>query len=130
VTWTVPLPLLGLRMAVPAEVTDVEWFGGGPGEAYEDFHQAAVIGRHWSSVDGLQTPYVRPQENGNRTGVRWAELRGPGGGVRVEGEPTVELTVRRWTSEELDAADHTTDLVAGDRVHVNLDLAQAELGSE
>ncbi len=128
-TWTVPLPRLGLRMSLPAEITDVEWFGGGPGEAYADFRQAAVVGRYRSTVEDLQTPYVRPQENGNRTGVRWAELRGAVGGVRVEGEPTLELTVRRWTSEELDAADHTTDLVAGDRVHVNLDLAQNGLGT-
>ncbi len=127
--WTVPLPRLGLRMALPAEIAEVEWFGAGPGEAYADFRQAAVVGRYRSTVDGLQTPYLRPQENGNRTAVRWAELRGAHGGVRVEGEPTVELTVRRWTSEELDAAEHTTDLVAGDRVYVNLDLAQNGLGT-
>ena len=54
-----------------------------------------------------------PQENGNRAGVRWAELTdGAGAGLRVEGRPHVELTARRWTSEDLDAARHAADLVA------------------
>ncbi|HEX5333895.1 MAG TPA: glycoside hydrolase family 2 TIM barrel-domain containing protein [Cellulomonas sp.] len=127
--WTDPIPRLGLRMALPAEIGEVEWFGGGPGEAYADSARSAVVGRYRSSVDDLQTPYLRPQENGNRTGVRWAELRGSTGGVRVEGKPTLELTVRRWTSEDLDAAAHTIDLVPQDRVFVNLDLAQTGLGS-
>ena len=127
--WTDPIPRLGLRMALPAGIDTVEWFGGGPGEAYADSARSAVVGRYRRSVDALQTPYLRPQENGNRTGVRWAELRGPAGGVRVEGRPTVELTVRRWTSEDLDRAAHTVDLVPRDRVYVNLDLAQTGLGS-
>ena len=127
--WTDPIPRLGLRMALPAGIDAVEWFGGGPGEAYADSARSAVVGRYRSSVDALQTPYLRPQENGNRTGVRWAELHGPAGGVRIEGKPTVELTVRRWTSEDLDRAAHTIDLVPRDRVYVNLDLAQTGLGS-
>lgn len=127
--WTQPLPRLGLRMALPADIDDVEWFGGGPGEAYVDSTQAAVIGRYRRSVADLQTPYVYPQENGNRLGVRWAQLRGPVSGMRIEGDPTFDLTVRRWTTEELDAARHTSDLRPRDRVFVNLDLAQTGLGT-
>jgi beta-galactosidase len=127
--WPAPLPRLGLRMAVPATVTDVEWFGAGPGEAYPDSAQAARIGRFHKTIDEMQTPYAFPQENGNRRHVRWASLRGPGGGLRIEGEPAFDLTVRRWTSEDLDAARHPTDLVARDEVYVNIDLAQNGLGT-
>ena len=127
--WTVPLPRLGLRIALPASIADVEWFGAGPGESYVDSARAARIGRFALSVDDLQTPYAFPQENGNRRLVRWAELRGPDGGVRIEGAPTFELTVRRWTSEDLDAAQHPTDLVPRDEVYVNLDLGQNGLGT-
>jgi beta-galactosidase len=127
--WTVPLPRLGLRLALPATITDVEWFGAGPGEAYRDSMQAARIGRFRCSVDELQTPYPYPQENGNRRQVRWAELRGPGGGMRIEGAPVFDLTVRRWTSEDLDAARHSTDLVPREQVYVNADLAQNGLGT-
>jgi beta-galactosidase len=128
--WPCPLPRLGLRMAVPAGLRRVEWFGRGPGEAYADTGRAARVGRFVATVEELQTPYLYPQENGNRAGVRWATLTdGDGNGIRVEGEPTFELTARPWTSEQLDAARHPTDLRPGDRVWVNLDLAQQGIGS-
>ncbi len=82
--WTVPLPRLGLRLELPAAISDVTWFGLGPGEAYADSTQAARVGRWSRTVDELQTPYVFPQENGNRREVRWAELRTMGGaGLRI-----------------------------------------------
>ena len=129
--WPVPLPRLGLRLAVPSTVDSVTWFGGGPGEAYPDSRQAARIGRFAATVDELQTPYVYPQENGNRTAVRWATLTGADGtGVRFTGAPTFELSARRWTSEQLDAARHPTDLTpSADRIFVNLDHGLQGLGS-
>ncbi|HEV2871905.1 MAG TPA: beta-galactosidase domain 4-containing protein, partial [Actinomycetota bacterium] len=128
--WPCPLPRVGLRMGVPAGLRRVEWFGRGPGEAYADTGRAARVGRFTATVEELQTPYLYPQENGNRREVRWATLTDGGGrGLRVEGEPTVDLTARRWTSEQLDQARHPTDLVPGDRVWVNLDLAQQGIGS-
>jgi beta-galactosidase len=128
--WPCPWPRLGLRMGVPAGLDRVVWFGRGPGEAYADTGRAARVGRFAATVEQLQTPYLRPQENGNRRDVRWATL-GDGDRValRLEGEPTFDLTVRPWTSEQLDQAEHPTDLVAGDRLWVNLDLAQQGIGS-
>jgi beta-galactosidase len=117
-------------MAVPAGLDNVEWFGRGPGEAYADTGRAARIGRFTASVAALQTPYVYPQENGNRADVRWATITNDQGrGLQVRGEPTIDLTVRPWTSEQLDEARHPIDLVPGDRLWVNLDLAQQGIGS-
>jgi beta-galactosidase len=128
--WNVPLPRLGVRLSLPAALDRVEWFGRGPGEAYRDTRRAARVGRFAASVDELQTPYVRPQENGNRTEVRWATLTdGGGAGLRVDGRPHVELTARRWTSEDLDAATHTPELLPRDRIWVNLDHAQQGIGT-
>ncbi|MGA5038699.1 glycoside hydrolase family 2 TIM barrel-domain containing protein [Streptomyces capoamus] len=123
--WTVPLPRLGIRFGLAA-ADAVRWYGGGPGEAYPDTRSASRIARRQSTVDDLQTPYVRPQENGARIDVRWAEL----GGLRVEGDPAFFLTARRWTTEHLDAAAHLTDLVPGDTVWVNLDHAHHGIGSQ
>ncbi|MEU7558557.1 glycoside hydrolase family 2 TIM barrel-domain containing protein [Streptomyces eurythermus] len=123
--WTVPLPRLGIRFGLRA-ADRVRWYGGGPGEAYPDTRAAALTGRWEADVDGLQTPYVRPQENGARIDVRWAEL----GGLRIEGDPVFLLTARRWTTEQLDAAAHRTDLVPGDTVWVNLDHGQHGIGSQ
>ena len=128
--WAVPLPRVGVRMALPGEIAALTWFGRGPGEAYADSRAAARVGRFRRTVEELQTPYVMPQENGNRADVRWAELTTAGGdGIRVEGRPHVDLTARRWTSEDLDRAGHASDLVAREHVYVNVDLGQHGLGS-
>ncbi|GAA2423374.1 glycoside hydrolase family 2 TIM barrel-domain containing protein [Streptomyces macrosporus] len=132
--WPCPLPRLGVRLGLPARYGYARWFGGGPGEAYPDTRAAALTGRWEASVDDLQTPYVRPQENGARVDVRWAELRegerGSGGGLRVEADSApFWFTARRWTGEQLDAAAHTCDLVPGDTVWVNLDHALHGIGS-
>ncbi|MEV0090844.1 glycoside hydrolase family 2 TIM barrel-domain containing protein [Streptomyces sp. NPDC050738] len=124
--WHVPLPRLGIRLGLPGGADTATWFGGGPGEAYPDTRAASRLGRWTSTVDTLQTPYVRPQENGARADVRWAEI----GGIRVEGEPAFSFTARRWTTEQLDAAEHPTDLTPGDTVWVNLDHAQQGIGSQ
>ncbi|CAM5432423.1 beta-galactosidase OS=Streptomyces alboniger OX=132473 GN=CP975_28640 PE=3 SV=1 [Streptomyces alboniger] len=124
--WTLPLPRLGVRLGLPGSTDRVRWFGGGPGEAYPDTRSASMTGRWESSVDELQTPYVRPQENGARADVRWVEL----GGLRVEGDPEFWFSARRWTTEQLDAASHLTDLKAGDTVWVNLDHGLHGVGSQ
>ncbi|GAB7105243.1 glycoside hydrolase family 2 TIM barrel-domain containing protein [Streptomyces phaeofaciens JCM 4814] len=123
--WTVPLPRLGVRFGLSAADT-VTWFGGGPGEAYPDSRAASEVGRWQSTVDALQTPYVRPQENGARADVRWARL----GGLRIDGDPEFWFTARRWTGEQLDAARHRTDLTPGGTVWVNLDHGQHGIGSQ
>lgn len=129
--WPVSLPRLGLRFGLPSRFDRAEWYGGGPGEAYPDSRQASKIGRHRAAVDEMQTPYVFPQENGARIDVRWAALRDQAtdGGLRWSGPRPFQFTARRWTTEQLDAARHQHDLVAGDRIWVNIDLAQNGLGT-
>ncbi|MFF8369659.1 glycoside hydrolase family 2 TIM barrel-domain containing protein [Streptomyces lydicus] len=129
--WPVPLPRLGVRMAVSGSLGFAEWYGGGPGEGYPDTRAAARIGRWSMPVDALQTPYVRPQENGARPGVRWAQLtRTDGSGLRIEGDPDFFFSARRWTDEELTAARHTTDLRAGEELWLHLDHALHGIGSQ
>ncbi|MGA6220526.1 glycoside hydrolase family 2 TIM barrel-domain containing protein [Streptomyces umbrinus] len=124
--WTVPLPRLGIRLGLPASFGEnVTWFGSG-GEAYPDTMAAAKTLLWDTTVDDLQTPYVRPQENGARADVRWAEV----GDLRIEGDPEFWFTARRWTTEQLDAARHLTDLTPGDTVWVNLDHGQQGIGSQ
>ncbi|MFJ3303672.1 glycoside hydrolase family 2 TIM barrel-domain containing protein [Streptomyces sp. NPDC086549] len=131
--WTVPLPRLGIRFGL-SEADAVKWFGGGPGEAYPDTKAASAVGSWQSTVDRMQTPYVRPQENGARADVRRAEI----GGLRIEGDPEFWFTARRWTTEQLDAAAHRTDLTPGAAaesgsaagVWVSLDHGQHGIGSQ
>ncbi|MFC8665531.1 glycoside hydrolase family 2 TIM barrel-domain containing protein [Streptomyces sp. NPDC057199] len=124
--WTVPLPRLGIRLGLPASFGEnVRWFGSG-GEAYPDTRAAAKTLLWDTSVEDLQTPYVCPQENGARADVRWAEV----GDLRIDGDPEFWFTARQWTTEQLDAARHLTDLTPGDTVWVNLDHGQQGIGSQ
>jgi beta-galactosidase len=128
--FTVPLPRLGVRLALPGSLQQVARFGGGPGEAYVDSREAVRIGRYSSTVDDLQTPYTFPQENGNRMAVRWLELTDAGGaGLRVTGQPVFDFAARPWTSEALDAAKHTFDLVPDGHTYLNLDAGHTGVGS-
>ncbi|MFD7702645.1 glycoside hydrolase family 2 TIM barrel-domain containing protein [Streptomyces caelestis] len=124
--WRVPLPRLGIRFGLTGTPEDaVVWFGGGS-ESYPDTRTASKDLQWGASVQDLQTPYVRPQENGARAGVRWAEI----GGLRVDGDPEFWFTARPWTTEQLDAARHRTDLVPGDTVWVHLDHRLHGIGSQ
>ena len=123
-------PRVGVRLTLPEALANVQWYGGGPGEAYADSREAARVGRYVRTVDELQTPYVVPQENGSRIDVRWAELTDANSnGFRVTGTPHFQLTARRWTTEDLERARHRSDLTPHDHIYLNLDLAQNGLGS-
>jgi beta-galactosidase len=123
-------PRVGVRLTLPTELENVQWYGGGPGEAYADSREAARVGRYERTVDELQTLYVVPQENGSRIDVRWASLTDANGnGFRVAGTPHFQLTARRWTTEDLERARHRSDLTPHDHIYLNLDLAQNGLGS-
>lgn len=124
--WPVPLPRLGIRFGLPGAHGRVRWFGGGPGEAYPDTRAASLLGVWESDVAALQTPYVRPQENGARPDIRWAEL----GGLRIDTDHAPWLTARPWTTEQLDAAAHRPDLTPGDTLWVNLDVGQHGIGTQ
>jgi len=124
------LARIGLDWEMPADRSRVEWFGAGPGEAYPDSCQAVRVGRFRATVDELQTPYVRPQENGNRADTRWAAFTDDAGnGLRVVGEQPFHFAARRWTDRQLDAARHHSDLVPGPVIHLHTDHAVQGLGT-
>jgi beta-galactosidase len=127
--WPLPLPRLGLLLELPGPLEQVRWFGFGPGEAYSDTREAVRVGRFAKTIDELQTPYVYPQENGNRLDTRWLRVTGPDGGIEVVGDPTFAFSARRWTSADLDAARHTIDLQAREQIYLNVDVAQNGIGS-
>ena len=95
--WPEPIATLAVAFTLPDTLDEVRWFGRGPDESYPDTGIAARVGRFHATVDELQTPYIRPQENGRRADVRWAMLTDEAGdGVKITGESPFGLTVRRW----------------------------------
>lgn len=124
------LPRIGVRLELPPEMIEVEYFGLGPYENYIDRDCGAWLGRFASTVDEMFVPYVMPQENGNRTQVRYAFFQAPAQpGLLVVAPELMEFSFTRYTSEELYAAKHTCDLKGGDRLFVNLDCRQRGIGT-
>ncbi|MCX6345988.1 MAG: DUF4981 domain-containing protein [Armatimonadetes bacterium] len=128
--WCETLPRIGLTMALPLELDNISWFGRGPGESYSDSKQAGRFGVYKMGIDDLYTPYVFPQENGNRSDVRWVTLTNKrGAGILAAGQPTINFSAHRFSASDFEKARHTCELVPRDEIILNLDYAQHGLGS-
>ncbi len=128
-----PLPKVGLSLQVPAAMDQLAWYGRGPHETYADRLTGAKIARYEGSVAEQYTPYVLPQENGNKTQVRWVTLTNADGvGLFANGWPTnlLNVSAHQYDLKEFDQATHTYQVKPTDRVTLNLDYAQMGLGGD
>jgi len=124
------LPRVGLQMHLPGCLSLCTWYGRGPHENYVDRKRSARLGRYSLTVDEMHEPYIRPQENGGRSDVRWAALTDDHGrGILAVGEPTFTLTASRFTTEMLTQAEHTYELEPSGSIILTLDHAVCGLGS-
>lgn len=123
------LPRIGLRLGLPGALDTCTWYGRGPHESYCDRKTGAAIGLYRLPVDDLYHPYVMPQENGNRTDVRWAALTDTEGvGLLVANDAPFEFSAGRFTAEDLTAARHVHEVPRRETITWNLDHRQAGLG--
>lgn len=128
--WSSHWARVGIAFALPGADRALDWCGLGPGPAYPDTGQAAVVGWHTLPVAELPERTVRPQESGARGGVRWARLAGDGGpALEVRPRDPIAITARPWSAAELAAATHDDALHGDGRTHVVLDLVQAGVGT-
>ena len=124
------LPRIGLQMTLPGGLDQVQWFGRGPGECYDDSKQAGRIDLYRRTVDELFTNYVFPQENGNRCDVRWVACSALNGcGLLAVGGPTLNFSVHRYAMMDLENARHPHELARRDDLTLNLDYRQRPLGT-
>jgi hypothetical protein len=125
------LPRIGLQMCLPGQYDGFSWYGRGPHESYVDRKLGARVGVYSGTVDDQYVPYVMPQENGNKTDVRWVALADEGGvGLLAVGMPLLNVSAHHYTTEDLTRATHTYELERRDDVTLNLDYAQGGLGNE
>ena len=125
------LPRFGMQMAVPAALGTMTWLGRGPHENYWDRHTGAAVGRYSGRVESLVHDYVRPQENGNRTDVRWVALTDAGGsGLLASGLPLLSVSAWPYTMEDLEKATHVNELPRRNTITLNLDLRQMGVGGD
>ena len=104
------MPVFGMMMKLDADLDRVRWYGLGPDENYWDRHEGARLGVFERAVKDMMQPYLRPQECGNRTGVRWAEVTDyRGRGIRFMGDG-MEFSALPWTPHEIENAAHHFEL--------------------
>jgi beta-galactosidase/beta-glucuronidase len=124
-----PLPRVGLKMTLPGGYEQFTWYGRGPHETYVDRKDGAQVGVYSGTVDEQYVPYVVPEENGNKTDVRWVALTDvEGDGLLVVGMPWLEVSAHHYTAEDLTAAAHTHELTRRPEITLHLDHAQSGLG--
>lgn len=123
-------PRLGLQLLLPEEFSSVTWFGLGPGESYCDSKTAQRVGLYKMNLEQLSTPYIFPQENGNRSEVRRLSLCDQySGGLLITAHPLLNFSAHRNTPEEFTQAKHLHELPPGDNIVLHLDWKQCGLGS-
>ncbi len=121
------MPKFGMRMRLPADYTDINYYGRGPWENYPDRKGSAFLGRYQMPLSDYMTEYVHPQDNGNRCDVRWFEIAGSSRKLRIEGcQP---LCIRAWDYGEEDlGVGHPYELQRGKFVNLNIDLSVHGVG--
>jgi beta-galactosidase/beta-glucuronidase len=123
------VPRVGLVALLPEDCAGLEWYGLGPGETYPDSRAASRVGRHAASLAELETPYVMPQENGQRSEVRYGLVRRRAEGLLLVGAPTLGVALARADDAALTRATHADEIVPARGVVLHLDLAHHGLGS-
>ena len=124
-----PLPRVGLRFTIQGCYDKLAWYGRGPHENYCDRKEGALVGIYGGRVEEQYVPYIKPQENGNKTDVRWASLTDDKGkGLLVIGMPLFELSAHHFTAEDLSNAKHTYELCKRNDITLNIDYKQSGLG--
>jgi beta-galactosidase len=105
------LPEFGMLFTTDADLGRLSWYGEGPHECYVDRRGSARLGVYSAKVAELLTPYVRPQEAGSHTGVRWATVTDEqGAGLRFDCATGMEFSALPWTPFEIENARHPGEL--------------------
>ena len=131
------MPRFGMRMILPSDYKKFTYYGRGPWENYADRCESSFLGRYEQSTDEQLFPYVRPQESGNKSDVRWLELMGSEGrGIRIEGLQPLNVSAMPYRAEDLDPGVeskrqmHYSDIEPRREVVLHVDLAQRGLGGD
>lgn len=124
----------GMQMILPASFHIMKWYGRGPEENYWDRKDAAFVGLYTSTVDAQFHPYIRPQETGNKTDVRWVKLMDDAGnGIWISGDSVLNIEARHFLDEDLDEGlqkhnSHAGELRPRHLTALSIDLQQTGVG--
>ena len=128
---------IGSQLVLPNAFDNFAWWGRGPLENYSDRKTASFVGRYSGKVADQFYPYIRPQENGNKSDVREASLTDAAGmGISVAGSSLLGVTALDVLPEDMDPGlskkqMHNTDVIhSRDNVYLSVDAAQMGLSGD
>ncbi|MBS4202449.1 DUF4981 domain-containing protein [Bacillus sp. FJAT-49732] len=125
------IPEVGILFSMDSSFDNLKWYGKGPHENYIDKEKGAKIGLYEGKVKDQYVPYLKPQECGNKTEVRWITIAdGNGNGIKVSGLPTLEANVLPYTPFELEEASHSYKLPDSKQTVVRLNYKQMGIGGD
>ncbi|QAR30704.1 DUF4981 domain-containing protein [Ornithobacterium rhinotracheale] len=126
---------IGTHMILPTDFTNIEWYGRGPWESYQDRKQSAMVGLYKGAIKDQYHPYIRPQESGNKSDVRYAKItRDDGSGFTIEPQSSfLNVNALPYAPEQLYPGEekgqtHSGELEYDKNVHLDIDLNQLGLG--
>jgi beta-galactosidase len=123
------IPRIGLQMTLPDEFEEMTWYGRGPFETYPDRKKGAKVGVYSGSVANQFVPYLIPQENGNKTDVRWIALTDRDGvGLFISGDELLNVSAHLYSLENLDRAWYLSQLKKDGKVHLYVDHCVTGVG--
>ena len=130
------MPKFGMRMRLPANYTQIKYYGRGPWENYPDRKGSAFLNVYEMPLSDYETDYIHPQDNGNRCDIRWFEISSENSenseysdyALRIEG--LLPLCIRAWDygEEDLEGVRHPNDIQRGRFVNLNIDLTVHGVG--
>ena len=127
------MPRIGFTFAVPRRLGRIAWFGRGPHENYCDRKTGAKIAHYSAAAETLPHAYMRPQENGTRSDVRFfdaAQEDGRGIRVRALGGSLLDFSVWPYSQRDLERAAHIHELPARNFLTLNVDHLQCGVGGD
>ena len=117
------MPKFGMRMRIPADYTQIRYYGRGPWENYPDRKRSAFLGIYEMPLSEYETEYIHPQDNGNRCDIRWFEISSAGKAEKLRIDGNQPLCIRAWDygEEDLEGVRHPNEIVRGRFVNLNID---------
>ncbi|MBO7115707.1 MAG: DUF4981 domain-containing protein [Prevotella sp.] len=122
------MPKFGMRMRLPADFTQIKYYGRGPWENYPDRKGSAFIGIYETLLKDYETEYIHPQDNGNRCDIRWFEISSPKQKLRIDGGQPICIRAWDYGEEDLIGVRHPNDIQRGRFVNLNIDLTLHGVG--
>ena len=124
----------GMQMVMPKSFENISYYGRGPVENYIDRKWATELGVYNQTVTDQFYAYIRPQENGNKTDIRWwKQLNEAGRGLQFVAEAPFSASALHYTIESLDSGwekkqEHSNEVEPADLTNFLIDKVQMGLG--